>query len=144
MAKQASSTTLEGLDVPVFKDPDAPMYIVEGDAGNDVMLRVDEYKAGPVTAFRGVNSGYGLLTVHNKTHVSFLHSQAGRGPKTCFHDDGVVLELTKGPNLVPLWVALAVIAAVIIGVGAVMSACRWMRGRTVPKDGKEDTNILRS
>ncbi len=116
-----SSRLEEGLKVPVFRNPGVPAFIVQGDAGQDYYLRDTPYPLLRVTAFSGLNSGFGVMTIYNSTTLRYERIRAGNAslPRQCFVEDAMYLVQESRS----VWFLLAVLGLILIL--AVLVLARW-------------------
>ncbi|XP_001347202.1 Acid phosphatase (macronuclear) [Paramecium tetraurelia strain d4-2] len=62
----------DGPEQHLVKNSAAPIYVVEGSAGQEYYTPLVPYESQPYTVYQtGYNDGIGIMTIHNSTHIYF-------------------------------------------------------------------------
>ncbi|CAD8202530.1 unnamed protein product [Paramecium octaurelia] len=110
-----------------YTNPKAPIYIVEGAAGNDEIMPEDIYPPKFYTKFQAAGDGIGILEVKNKTHLYFEHRMSANDSvvdyvwivKTNVVPDD---DDDKVKDSIPIWVWILVGVGVLLII-ALVSYC---------------------
>ncbi|CAD8136962.1 unnamed protein product [Paramecium pentaurelia] len=109
----------DGPQQHLVKNSAAPIYIVEGSAGQEYYTPLVPYENQPYTVFQtGYNDGIGIMTIHNSTHIYFeqidLITQQVVDYFWCVQDRQI--NSNKTLNII-LWTLLGFSILGILGIG---------------------------
>ncbi|CAD8051868.1 unnamed protein product [Paramecium sonneborni] len=109
----------DGPQQHLIKNSAAPIYIVEGSAGQEYYTPLVPYESQPYTIYQtGYNDGIGIMTIHNSTHIYF--EQIDLVTKEVVDYFWCVQErqnyVNKALNIF-LWTLLGLFILTILGIG---------------------------